>query len=103
METTVAETPTETQTTEVSTQTDTTQTKRLRGPGRKEIKLTHNPDYFNEFYRKSRSKPCVCENCGRVLTKAKMFRHVKTLYCARHTKDPDEIRDIASLYFKVPA
>ncbi len=50
METTIAtETPTEIQTTEVSTQTDTTQTKRMRGPGKKEVKLTHNPDYFNEF------------------------------------------------------
>ena len=37
METTIAETPTETQTTEVSTQTDTTQTKRMRGPGRKKL------------------------------------------------------------------
>ncbi len=56
METTIAtEIPNEIQTTETATQT-----KRMRGPGKKEVKLTHNPDYFNEFYRKSRSKPCVC-------------------------------------------
>ena len=81
----------------------TTQTKRMRGPGKKEVKLTHNPDYFNEYYRKFRSKPCVCENCGRVLSKAKMHRHVKTLYCARYAKDPEEIRHIVATYFKLPA
>ena len=97
------ETPTVTETPTENWNTWTTQTKRMRGPGKKEVKLTHNPDYFNEYYRKFRSKPCVCENCGRVLSKAKMHRHVKTLYCARYAKDPEEIRHIVATYFKLPA
>ena len=68
--------------------------KRMRGPGKKETKLTHQDNYFNEYYKKNRAVNVVCPNCGRITTKGKLHRHLQTVYCARHSKDLGEIEQI---------
>ena len=66
---------------------------RKRGPGKKpfEEKSSLQPGYALQYYNEKRNVPILCHNCGRETTKAKLHRHVKTLYCSRHTKDPGEI------------
>ena len=66
---------------------------RKRGVGKKpfEEKVSLQSGYWLQYYNEKRNVPILCSFCGRETTKAKLHRHVKTLYCARHTKDPGEI------------
>ena len=66
--------------------------RRMRGPGKKEIKITQQPSYSKDYWNATRSMKMMCENCGRMVVKGKMYRHVKTPICARHTKTPEEIQ-----------
>ena len=63
---------------------------RKRGVGKKPFEKTSSlqPGYALQYYNEKRNVPILCDNCGRETTKAKLHRHVKTLYCFRHTKDP---------------
>ena len=66
--------------------------RRMRGPGKKEIKITQQPSYYKDYWSANRSMKMMCENCGRSVVKGKMYRHVKSPICARHTKTPEEIQ-----------
>ena len=69
-----------------------------RGKGKKLYKLTEDPEYVRwyalNYYHAKRSAPVPCDNCGRLVCRAKLYRHVKTLLCARHSKEPLEIEKI---------
>ena len=69
-----------------------------RGKGKKPYKLTEDPEYMKQYalkyYHAKRSAPVPCNNCGRLVCRAKLYRHVQTLLCARHTKEPLEIERI---------
>ena len=73
---------------------------RKRGPGKKpfEEKSSLQPGYALQYYNEKRNVPILCHNCGRETTKAKLHRHVKTLYCSRHTKDPGEIEELQKAF-----
>ncbi len=59
---------------------------RKRGVGKKpfEDKVALQSGYWLRYSHEKRNVPILCDNCGRETTKAKMHRHVKSLYCARH-------------------
>ena len=69
-----------------------------RGEGKKLIKLTEDPEYMKQYalkdYHAKRSAPIPCDNCGKLVCCSKIRRHVKTLLCARRSKDPLEIERI---------
>ena len=65
-----------------------------RGKGKKPYKLTEDPQYQLKYYHRMRSAPLPCENCGKLVSKAKLYRHVQTPICARDTKDETEIEQI---------
>ena len=69
-----------------------------RGKGKKPYKLTEDPEYMKQYalkyYREKRSAPVPCNNCGRMVCKAKIYRHVQTSICSRNTKDALEIEAI---------
>ena len=69
-----------------------------RGKGKKPYKLTEDPEYMKQYakkyYHEKRSAPVPCDNCGRLVCRAKIYRHVKTILCARHSKEPLEIEKI---------
>ena len=73
-----------------------------RGKGKKLIKLTEDPDYAKnyalKYYHEHRSAPFHCENCGKLVCKAKMYRHIQTPFCARNTKESMEIESIKEAY-----
>ena len=70
-----------------------------RGKGKKLIKLTANlTEYHNNYYHQKRSAPVHCENCAKLVCRAKIYRHVQTLSCARNTKDQTEIESIKEAY-----
>ena len=73
---------------------------RKRGVGKKpfEEKSSLQPGYALQYYNEKRNVPILCSNCGRETTKAKLHRHVKTLYCARHTKDIGEIEQLQKAF-----
>ena len=77
---------------------------RLRGKGKKpfEEKKSLQPDYFLNYHNEKRAVIVICDNCGRQTTRGKLYRHVKTLYCARHTKDPGEIEQIKAAFNPQP-
>ena len=60
--------------------------RRSRGPGKKLIKVTHDPAYFSNYWREKRSVQTMCQNCGRMCVKGKMHRHRASNICARNTK-----------------
>ena len=68
--------------------------RRMRGPGKKEIKITQQPSYYKDYWSANRSMKMMCENCGRMVVKGKMYRHVKSPICARHIKTPEEIQQL---------
>ena len=94
--------------TEISASSTSTETnapqkpKRIRIPGRKrgvgkkpfEEKISLQSDYSLNYHNEKRAVPILCSNCGRETTKAKLPRHVKSLYCSRHSKDPGEIEEL---------
>ena len=59
-----------------------------------EEKSSLQPGYALQYYNEKRNVPILCSNCGRETTKAKLHRHVKTLYCSRHSKDIGEIEQL---------
>ena len=71
-----------------------------RGVGKKpfEEKSSLQPGYALQYYYDKRNIAILCDNCGRETTKAKLHRHVKTLYCSRHTKDPGEIEQLQKAF-----
>ena len=68
--------------------------RRMRGPGKKEIKLTQQPTYSKDYWLAKRSAAILCVNCGKMVCKGKMYRHIKTPICKKYTKTPDEIQKI---------
>ena len=73
---------------------------RKRGPGKKpfEEKISLQPEYSLNYHHAKRAIEIVCPNCGRTTTRGKLHRHIKTLYCFRHTKDPGEIEQIQKAF-----
>ena len=73
---------------------------RKRGVGKKpfEEKSSLQPGYALEYYNEKRNVPILCPNCGRETTKAKLHRHIKTLYCFRHSKDIGEIEKLQEAF-----
>ena len=69
-----------------------------RGKGKKPYKLTEDPEYMKQYakkyYHDKRSAPIPCDNCGKMVCKAKIYRHVQTPICSRNTKDALEIESI---------
>ena len=65
-----------------------------RGKGKKEHKLTEDPHYFAKYYMTKRSIKSPCANCGRLVGRGKLYRHIKTPYCERHSKDSVEIEKL---------
>ena len=72
--------------------------RRVRGPGKKEIKLTQQQGYSAEYWMAKRSVRVHCDNCARLVCKGKMYRHLQTPLCFRHSKDPDEVEQIKQGY-----
>ena len=68
--------------------------RRMRGPGKKEIKLTQQPTYSKDYWIAKRSAAILCVNCGKMVCKGKMYRHIKTPICKKYTKTPEEIQKI---------
>ena len=72
---------------------------RKRGRAKNLLKKSSlQPGYALQYYNEKRNVPILCSNCGRETTKAKLHRHVKTLYCARHTKDIGEIEQLQKAF-----
>ena len=73
---------------------------RKRGAGKKpfEEKSSLQPGYALQYHNEKRNVPILCSNCGRETTKAKLHRHVKTLYCSRHSKDIGEIEQLQKAF-----
>ena len=73
-----------------------------RGKGKKLIKLTEDPNYTREYalkyYHAKRSAPTHCENCAKLVSRAKMYRHIQTPICVRNTKEATEIEQIKEAY-----
>ena len=61
--------------------------RRMRGPGKKEIKLTQQPTYSKDYWLAKRSAAILCVNCGKMVCKGKMYRHIKTPIC-KNTQRP---------------
>ena len=55
--------------------------RRMRGPGKKEIKLTQQPTYSKDYWLAKRSAAILCVNCGKMVCKGKMYRHIQTPMC----------------------
>ena len=68
--------------------------RRMRGPGKKEIKLTQQPTYAKDYWLAERSAAILCINCCKMVRKGKMYRHIKTPICKKYTKTPEEIQKI---------
>ena len=73
---------------------------RKRGAGKKpfEEKSSLQPGCALQYHNEKRNVPILCSNCGRETTKAKLHRHVKTLYCSRHSKDIGEIEQLQKAF-----
>ena len=74
-----------------------------RGKGKKPFKLTEDPDYNKNYYHRVRAIKSPCSNCARLVAAGKMWRHVKTPFCARHSKDPEEVAKIEEQHAKFQA
>ena len=61
--------------------------RRMRGPGKKEIKLTQQPTYAKDYWLAKRSAAILCNNCSKMVCKGKMYRHIKTPIC-KNTQRP---------------
>ena len=54
-----------------------------------------DPEYFSKYYHLKRAIPTECTLCGSMISKGKMFRHVKTRICARKRVERDEASSIS--------
>ena len=61
---------------------------------KKEIKLTQQPTYAKDYWLAKRPAAILCVNCGKMVCKGKMYRHIKTPICKKYTKTPEEIQKI---------
>ena len=73
--------------------------KRMRGPGKKPIKLTHDPTYSAQYWRTKRSVQIHCENCGKLCARGKMYRHIQFPICQRYAKSPEEVQRIKDAHY----
>ena len=71
-----------------------------RGKGKKPFKLSEDPEYTKNYYHRVRAVKYHCPNCAKLVARDKMWRHVKTAFCARHSKDPEEVAKIKEQYAK---
>ena len=71
-----------------------------RGKGKKPFKLTEDPEYTRDYYYRVRAIKYPCSNCAKLVARDKMWRHVKGPFCARHSKDPEEVARIKEQYAK---
>ena len=73
--------------------------RKMRGPGKKPIKLTQDPKYHADYWMAKRSIKTPCGNCGRTVVIGKMYRHIQTPLCKRHSKDPEEVQKIKDEFY----
>ena len=73
--------------------------RRMRGPGKKPIKLTQQPTYAKDYWNAKRSPAIPCDNCGRMVCKGKIYRHIQTPLCKRHSKPPEEVQKIKDEFY----
>ena len=51
-------------------------------PKEPKVYKTHDPDYFNKYYREHMAIKVPCPHCNKPITRSKMPRHVRmTKYC----------------------